>query len=277
MQRLPRSGLLLATHLVNLDRAPGRRAAMEARLHAAGLAHERVPAVDGALLAFPHPDFSEAAYRLLHGRRTLPAEVGCYLSHVACARRFLAGPADLLLVVEDDVSFEPGFLDALDRAALRRDRWDLLRLSTMSSGRALPMAPLGGGLHLGVALTREKGSGAYLVNRRAAAWIAGMVPMRLPFDLAFDLEFLRGLKAAFLLPSVASQRDDAPSQIQHALRRYRLGRWRYVTILPFRTLAEAARLLCRGARLIQGRLAPAAGARAPAPGAPTGPRARPPS
>lgn len=278
MQRLGRSGATLATFLVNLDRAPDRRVAMEARLGAAGLAHERVPAVDGAALAFPHPEFSERSYRLLHGRRTLPAEVGCYLSHVACARRFLAGDADLALIVEDDVSFGPDVLEALDLAALQGARWDVLRLTTMSSGRAIPMTPLGGGHALGVALTREKGSGAYVVNRRAAAWIAGpLVPMRLPYDIAFDLEFLHGLKGAFLLPSVASQRNDLPSQIQHSLRRYRLGRWRYVTVLPFRTFAEVARVACRAARLLQGRLRPGAAAPGPGPAGSTPPRGRPPS
>lgn len=252
---LPRSGRTLGAYLINLDRAPDRLARMAARLDALGLPFTRVPAVDGRALAFPRPDFSELSYKLLHGRRTVPTEVGCYLSHVESARAFLATEADLALILEDDVTLAPDLLDTLDRAALQPGAWDLLRLSTMSTGRAIPVRPLGNGRSLAIALTREKGSGAYLVNRRAAAWIArDLVPMRLAYDIAYDLEYLHGLKAAFVMPMPASQRNDEPSQVQVGLRRYKLPRWRYLTVLPYRTFLELSRLLCRGARLLGARL-----------------------
>lgn len=279
---LPRSGLTLATYLINLDRAPDRLARMADRLGAAGVPFARIPAVDGRTLAFPRPDFSELSYKLLHGRRTIPAEVGCYLSHVACARAFLASDADLALIVEDDVTVEPDLLDTLGRAALQPEVWDLLRLTTMSSGRAVPVRPLGNGRSLAVALTREKGSGAYVVNRRAAAWIAeDLVPMRLAYDIAYDLEYLRGLKAAFVMPMPASQRNHEPSQVQAGIRRHKLPRWRYLTVLPYRTFLELSRVLCRGLRLLQARLtrpaSPPAAAPAPAREAPTSPPAPPPA
>ncbi len=279
---LPRSGQRLATFLINLDRAPDRLAAMESRLAALGLPFARVPAVDGRRLAFPHPDFSEPSYKLLHGRRTSPAEVGCYLSHVACARAFLEGDADLALILEDDAAFEPDLLDTLDRAALQPEVWDLLRLTTVSSGRAIPVRPLGNGRSLAIALTREKGSGAYLVNRRAARWIArDLVPMRLAYDIAYDLEYLRGLKAAFVLPMPASQIGPEPSQVQVGIQQVKLPRWRYLTVLPYRTFLEVSRLLCRGVRLLQARLtrpaSPPDAAPAPAPAGSTSPPAPPPA
>lgn len=255
MLRLPKSGLSLATYLINMDDAADRLAAMRHKLDQAGLPFARIPGVDGRQITFPIPEFSERGYRLLHGRRTSPAEIGCYLSHVACARAFLDSGADLALILEDDVSFEPDFLDALDRAALGRGLWNLLRLTTVNRGRKYPVRDIGNGRSLAVALTREKGAGAYVIDRTAVLWITTrLLPMRLAWDIAFDLEFLAGLRACFVEPLPASQISAHPTQIQSTRLAYKLPRWRYVTVLPYRAWLELARLTCRGWRLVAGRL-----------------------
>ena len=252
---LPLSGRRLAVYLINMAGADARLTAMQAKLAALDLPFARIEGVDGRALRFPIPEFDERAYRLLHGRRTTPPEVGCYLSHVACARALLAGDADLALVLEDDVSFDPDLAAVLDRAALNGDAWNLLRLTSVNRGRKHAIRDLGPGRRLAIALTREKGAGAYVIDRRAAEWIvADLLPMRLAWDIAFDLEFLSGLRAAFVDPLPGSQRSDHPTQIQAGLRAYKLGRSRYLTVLPYRAWLEVARLACRGARLMRERL-----------------------
>lgn len=132
--------------------------------------------------------------------------------------------------------------------------WDLLRLTTVSNGRKFPFRKLVGGRSLAIALTREKGSGAYLVNRRAGKWISKLIPMRLAYDIAFDTEYLAGLKAAFIYPLCATQDADGESQIQNNLRIYRLPRWRYFTVLPYRTFLETSRFLMRSLRFAVAKL-----------------------
>ncbi|MDP5305556.1 glycosyltransferase family 25 protein [Paracoccus spongiarum] len=252
---LPGSALRLAVFLINMDGATERLAAMRHKLDRAGLPFRRIEGVDGRALAYPIPEFSERSYRLLHGRRTSPAEIGCYLSHIACARALLEGDADLALILEDDVSFEPDFREVLDRAAGQRDLWNILRLTTVNRGRKYPVRDLGGGRALAVALTREKGAGAYVIDRRAARWfVRELMPMRLAFDIAFDLEYLAGLRACFVAPLPASQLSDHPTQIQSTRLDYKLSRWRYLTVLPYRSWLELSRLACRGWRLVAGRL-----------------------
>lgn len=252
---LPVSQARLAVYLINMDGADDRMAAMRDKLDRANLPFCRIAGIDGRMLRFPIPEFSERAYRWLHGRRTSPAEVGCYLSHVACARAFLDSDADLALILEDDVSFAPGFLDMLDRAAMQRGSWNILRLSTVNRGRKFPVRPLGGGRSLAIALTREKGAGAYVVDRRAAAWITtDLMPMRLAYDIAFDLEYLAGLRACFVAPVPCSQASDHPTQIQSTRLAYKLPRWRYLTVLPYRAGLEVSRLACRGRHLMGARL-----------------------
>ena len=96
--RLPRSGARLATFLINLDDAEARRMGMVAALAESGLPFTLISAVDGRRLVLPHRDFSRAGYALLHGRRTSPPEIGCYLSHIAAARALLDSEADLALI-----------------------------------------------------------------------------------------------------------------------------------------------------------------------------------
>jgi glycosyl transferase, family 25 len=243
----------LAVYLINMDRAENRRMKMEARLTDAGLAYERVPAIDGQTLTFPIPEFSERSYRLLHGRRWLPAEVGCYLSHVECAKRLLETQAEYALILEDDVAFGDTMVDAINAAIPHQDCWDILRLTTVNSGRRFPIRNLGNGHWLAMCLTREKGAGAYIINRKAAEWIAHrLLPIRVAYDIAFDLEYLHGLKAAFIHPLVASQLTRESTQIQ--TRQHKLPAWRYITVLPYRSYLEVTRVLIRGWTLCRHRL-----------------------
>lgn len=252
---LPVSQLRLAVYLINMDGAVERLAAMQDKLARAGLPFRRITGIDGRALTYPIPEFSERSYRLLHGRRTSPAEIGCYLSHVACARAFVDSDADLALILEDDVSFAPDFLEAVDQAACQKRLWNLLRLSTVNRGPRFPVRALPGGRSLAVTLTREKGAGAYVIDRRAARWIAtDLVPMRLAYDIAFDLEYLAGLRACFVAPVPASQASDHPTQIQNTRLAYKLPRWRYLTVLPYRAWLELSRVACRGWRLAAARL-----------------------
>lgn len=253
MHKFEQTDSILAVYLINMANAQDRKRAMFDRLSTIGLAAERVEGIDGRELTFPIPQFSELSYKLMHGRRTCPPEIGCYLSHVECARRLLESEADFALILEDDVVFKQHFMESIEAAIYHRNDWDILRLSTVSHGRKYPFRKLTCGRSLSVALTREKGSGAYIVNRKAARWISEkLVPMRLAYDIAYDLEYLAGLKSAFISPLCASQDADNTSSIQATARAYKLPRWRYFTVLPFRAYLEVTRFLFRGTRLLLG-------------------------
>lgn len=242
----------LKTYLINLDRATERLQRMADKCAAAGLRFDRVAAVDGASLTFPCAEFDARSYKYLHGRRVIPAEVGCYLSHVECARRLLATDADHALILEDDVAFCPDFGRLLQLALADADDWDILRLSTVNKGRKFGYRKLADGHSLAIALSREKGAGAYIINRKAAAWISrDLMPMRLSYDIAFDLEYLHGLRAAFIDPVPVDQRDESTSQIQNGIRAYKYPRTRYLTVLPYRIWLETSRVAVRLTRYLR--------------------------
>lgn len=245
----------LSTYLINLDRAPDRMNFMHTKLRGLGLEYERVAAIDGKLLSFPHPDIDERGYERLHGRRINPGEAGCYLSHIECMRRFLSSDATHALILEDDLQLCDNFCDVIDAVLDSVIHWDILRLSSVNSGRKFPVRQVTQFRSLAISLTREKGSGAYIVNRRAAKWLLdNMVPMKLPYDLAFDLEFLCGLNALFLDPMPVSQVSHFGSQIQVKRTTYRLPWWRRGVVLPYRTASESARFIMRLTRLFRFRI-----------------------
>ncbi|MDP2062864.1 MAG: glycosyltransferase family 25 protein [Phaeovulum sp.] len=252
---LPDSQTEIDVFLINLDRATERLALMSTQLDAAAIPFVRVPAVDGASLRFPMPEFSAASYKYLHGRRIVPAEVGCYLSHVECARRLLAGTAEHALIFEDDAELPADLTELLGAAIRAGADWDILRLSSVNDGPKLRFAQITPTRQLAVALFREKGAGAYVINRRAARWITGrLVPMRLAWDIAFDLEYLAGLRAVFVEPLPVNQQTGLATQIQHGVKASKLPRWRYLTVLPYRLWLELSRLVLRGGRYLGLRL-----------------------
>ena len=67
--------------------------------------------------------------------------------------------------------------------------------------------------------------------------------MRLAYDIAFDLEYLLGLRALAVKPLPISQRTEFATQIQTSIRK--LPAWRYLTVFPFRTILEVSRVVCR--------------------------------
>lgn len=240
----------LMTLVINLDRAADRMAHMARELQAVGLPYTRIAAVDGTTLQRPHPDFSESHYRHLHGRHWAPKELGCYLSHIQCLRTFLASDAQYALILEDDVRLDPDIRPVLTEALTQTQHWNLLRLSTVNSGTWWPVRPLGR-TNLAVCLTREKGAGGYVVDRVAARQMVDkLLPMRLAWDIAFDLEWLLGFKTLGVYPMVIQQNAGFGTDIQDDLDKIKVrSKLKYLTVAPFRLFLELSRLGYRLFRL----------------------------
>jgi glycosyl transferase, family 25 len=210
----PNAPTQLLTMVINLDRSPDRLELMANRLKQCGLPWQRVPAVEGRQLDLQHePRVDPDGYRRLHGKGLNPAEVGCYLSHVACWQALVDHPtATHALVLEDDCEFTEGFRSALEHALAEASRWDLLRLSGIHRGTPVAIHPLGASHQLAVMLSRQTGSAAYAINRQAAkAMLARLVPMQLPLDHAFNRPWLLGIRERMVSPLPAWADAGKPS------------------------------------------------------------------
>lgn len=239
-------------YLINLDRAVQRFQFMDAQFQQLGLEYERMVAVDRLNLNPSIPEYDAKGYRLRHGRKFHDGEIACYLSHIACLRAFLNSSNEYALILEDDCHL-PNDLYAIIQTAIQNSaEWDILRLSTVNSGWRIPYRKFDQSRSLAIALTREKGAGGYMVNRRCAEiFLKELLPIRVPWDIAFDFEYMMGLRSVFVEPPPIDQNSGMETQIQHEAIRYRLPPHRYLTVFPYRAYLETNRFLRRGMKLIK--------------------------
>lgn len=215
--------------VINLDRSPDRLAAVGAGLGALGVAFTRVPAVDGRALPAALPGVDPAVYRRSHGRDVLPGEVGCTLSHLRALRAFLATPHRHAVVLEDDAVVTRGAVDLVGAllAPGAPDDWDLVKLEAHHTGRGLAVRRIeagaggeaggGAGPMLCAMPYRSAGSAAYIVGRRAAAaLLAGLLPMRFPYDVAIERGWDFGLRVRTVLPTPVTTAPVAPTLARDA-------------------------------------------------------------
>lgn len=124
-------------YMINLERRPERRVKMEACFDEIGIRFQWLPAVDGKKMTEQYldengikmmPDFSEP----YHGRALTYGEIGCFMSHYTIWKDIVDNGYDQVIVLEDDIRFEPFFkhkLGALqDELADLALEWDLVFL-----------------------------------------------------------------------------------------------------------------------------------------------------
>jgi len=188
---------------INLDRSPERLAELAGRLDALAIDWMRVPAIDGRRLALPLPGIDAGYYRAHHGRELLPDEVGCFLSHLRAMTAFLALPARYAVVLEDDARVTPQAVRLVRTLTAEGapDDWDLVKLEAHHGAVGLPIRWLAEGARLCALPLRSAGSAAYLVNRvGAAALLDRLLPMRFPYDHAFDRAWDLRIRVRAVLP-----------------------------------------------------------------------------
>ena len=239
------------TYVINMDSASDRMAHMDAELKRVGIPYIRQPGVVGMELTYPNENFSDWSYKYLHGRRWAPRELGCYLSHIQCLRNFLQTDAPYALILEDDVKLDDNIKLILECAFQHASDWSMLRLSSVNHGKWWPVRKMGSH-SLAVCLTREKGAGGYMVDRKAAAcMVKKLLPMRLAWDIAFDLEWLLGLKTLGIYPLPVQQNTDFETQIQQDLASIKLkNKFIYLSVAPFRLFLEISRFAYRSFLMI---------------------------
>lgn len=120
--------------MINLLRRPERREKMERSFQEIGLKVEHVPAFDGQKLT--HESLLEMGVRFLpgyadpfHNRPMTMGEIGCFLSHYLVWEKQVLNEYKEILVLEDDIRFEPYFkaraLELLEEAR-NIGGWDLM-------------------------------------------------------------------------------------------------------------------------------------------------------
>jgi glycosyl transferase, family 25 len=174
---------------VNLDRSTDRWRSIASHAEQLGLAVNRVSAVDGRQIAEGDREaVDEKAFRRNMGRTMLPGEYGCYCSHIKALKEFLASPAELAVIIEDDLQLEHGFSARVIAAFAAVPNADVIKFFNHRVVGFRQTAKTSFGDELGRALHGPLGSAAcYGVTRRGAErLIDRLATMRFPWDVALE-------------------------------------------------------------------------------------------
>ena len=229
--------------VINLDRSPERWDGLSARLHQLGLAAERVSATDGkGRLPAEFPEFDAAGYARCHGRTPMATEIGCYLSHVRVLEKFLAGDKEFAIVLEDDAILCDDFALAVSDLVAFRSEWDLILLFGVHGGGPVRLTKTATQHWISALTLRQTGSTAYMVKRACAAQLLkNLLPMRVPYDHAYTLPWIHGLRMRACLPYPVPAQQSGPSTIGW-LERKRPAPLQRLRVLWYRTKTETSRV-----------------------------------
>jgi len=183
---------------INLDRRPERWQRMQSRAGSAGLGPlERFAAVDGAAVT-PPPGWPETR-----------GAYGCLSSHLAVIQRAKREGWPHVLILEDDVLLEDGFLEKFrERIVSVPDDWDMLFFGCLHHDLPKPVAP-------GIARLRGSFS-TFMYAVRATAY-DGFIRLNTRAKKAVDTNntiLQRCYKCYCFMPHLAWV-DDSPSDAQN--------------------------------------------------------------
>lgn len=122
------------TNVINLASSETRRKAMTSSLSLAGVSFELIEAVDGrGINPTEFDSYDDRAAKLRHGRSLSGGEIGCYLSHIAALKRFVASGKPVGLILEDDIHFtadvQPKIMEILGCVDAKMASWDVINLT----------------------------------------------------------------------------------------------------------------------------------------------------
>lgn len=193
--------------LINLDRSPQRLAFMQKQADRTGLVFERIPGVDGAGNV---PGWIASEFE---GTPLTSGEVGCYASHMICAKLIVEREMPFGIILEDDVTLDGDFVaTAIKAAGGAPFGWDYIHLSTHFKRPVIKIADING--RILVQHTRlPVNTAAYILsNAGARKWLRPRPRVR-PNDIDIRYGWLDDLKIYGVFPSPAAQKNDFASDI----------------------------------------------------------------
>lgn len=172
------------------------------------------------LFVEPQPQTLPTCFELDAPIRMSRAEVAVAKSHIEVWKRVVQGAQEYALILEDDVWFHPGFARHLDQAwkNLNADdqqgSFDVLYLSYMEAKHGAPKSFVSN--HVFRPVRGLWFLSGYILSKRGAEKLLGMLPCRGPVDLWINHQF-RDLEVYATKRSIILQRTDTTSTNSYSI------------------------------------------------------------
>jgi glycosyl transferase, family 25 len=224
--------------VINLARSRDRRELIEANFARLGLGFEFFTGIDawrGEHVRFSQ--YNETAARSGNNRPLTAGEIGCFASHYLLWQRCMEA-REPLVIMEDDVVVDDGFVRALETATELLPAFPLVRLGILKEGAGTsPILPLPSGFEL-VSLGPETwGTQCYILSDIAAKALSEHAAVWwLPVDNYLNRPLIHGIGCHGLRPYFVRPADQAayPSVIGDE----RFGPWPQDQASKVRSLVE---------------------------------------
>ncbi|QOD64121.1 glycosyltransferase family 25 protein [Brucella anthropi] len=234
-------------YVINLARSRDRWDRLKSNADALSIELRRVEAVEGKLLSPEElTDFDDEGFRRWHGKVALPAEIGCYLSHIRSLEAIIAAPEQFAVIVEDDVVFTSAFQPFLTHLT-KVTGWDAVKLVNHRVAAFRSFQRVDDQFSIGRCLHGPLGSSAaYVVTREGASkMLKALRPMRLPYDVALERGWVGAYQIFTTDKPVVEFSDIAISTIAQGRATYakkRLPAYKRISTLLFRATDYARRI-----------------------------------
>jgi glycosyl transferase, family 25 len=197
---------------INRDCDLARRAAIEAELGEAGIAGERICAVDGLVVPPALREYFFNGDRL--ASRLEPGEVGCYASHLKALSVVAARGLECALVLEDDALLPRDLSQTIETilTTLPKD-WDLVHLCGDVSRAFKPIVDLGGCGKIVRYSRIPANAQGYLISHRGAEKFLVPVKRHWPVDTDFRRPWGFGLQVYGIVPKIVGHNEALGSAI----------------------------------------------------------------
>lgn len=172
--------------VINMDANPQRMAAVAAELTNLDIPFERFPAINGRAIS---EDELAVVYDVeANARRAryplIPAEIGCYLSHIAIWKQIAAAEAAGGIVLEDDFSASDDLRAILEALSKDGGGWDIAKLFSLHRRQGVvARRPLIDGSELVIPYKVPTTTLGYAIRKEAAGRLATIaLPVSRPID-----------------------------------------------------------------------------------------------
>lgn len=198
----------------------------------------RVEAIEGKLLSPEElAHFDDAGFRRWHGKVALPAEIGCYFSHIRALEAIADAPEPFAVIVEDDVVLPPAFSASVEQMT-HIQGWDVIKLVNHRLSAFRSFLQVNDEIAVGRSLHGPMGSAAaYLVTRQAARKLSNSIrTMHLPYDVELERGWSKGHEIFTTnVPLVSfSVTESTIAQGRSAYAKARLPMYKRISTLGFR-------------------------------------------
>ena len=194
------------SYVINLADNTVRMENARTQLEAQSLPYHRIEAVNG--WALPEAEIAQVYDTAANAKRArhdlVPAEIGCYLSHIDAWRAIAEGDAPGGFIFEDDFEAEDTLASVLDVLSEDGGRdWDMVKLFTFDpDAKLVSERPLSGAIRLAVPFRVPTCLIGYGLTQEAARKLVSQsVPFFRPVDEDQKYFWETGLRVALTLPA----------------------------------------------------------------------------